>query len=286
MALAGVPPPPRPARLTAETAAGARRKRALVFDSGLGGLTVLAEIAKARPDVELAYLADDEAFPYGDLSEPALVARVLEVIAEAIAEFSPDIIVVACNTASTLVLAPLRAAHPDRPFVGTVPAVKPAAQESRSGLISVLATPGTVARDYTRALVRDFAAACEVTLVGSARLAPLAEAHMRGERLDEAELAREIAPCFVERGGRRTDHVVLACTHFPLLRRLLGRLAPWRVEFVDPAPAIARRVDSLIGPPGLADSAPAIGAAMFTSGRAPPPALQKVLRRYALNVSP
>jgi glutamate racemase len=267
-------------------AAGARGKRALVFDSGLGGLTVLSAIAKARPDIDAIYIADDEAFPYGDLSGPALVARVLAVIGDAIAEFSPDIIVIACNTASTLVLEPLRAAHPDRPFVGTVPAVKPAAQSSRSGLISVLATPGTVARDYTRALVRDFAAACEVTLVGSVRLAGLAEAHMRGLRVEDAQIAEEIAPCFVEKDGRRTDHIVLACTHFPLLLESMRRVAPWPVEFVDPAPAIARRVDSLLGPSSRAGGATALGAAIFTSGRTPPPALRKALRRYALNATP
>ena len=246
MPFVGDRPPPTPGSMTSQLgpdAVGARRTRALVFDSGLGGLTVLSEIAKARPDIDAIYVADDAAFPYGDLGEAALVARVLQVIGEGIAEFSPDIVVVACNTASTLVLEPLRAAHPARPFVGTVPAVKPAAQRSRSGLISVLATPGTVARDYTRALVRDFAAACEVTLVGSARLAGIAEAHLRGRRLDEAQLAREIAPCFVEMDGRRTDHIVLACTHFPLLGDSMGRLAPWPVEFVDPAPAIARRVE-------------------------------------------
>ena len=129
----------------------------------------------------------------------------------------PDIVVVACSTASTLALPGLRSTYPDLPFVGVVPAIKPAAHASRSGLISVLATRGTVARDYTQALVREHAADCEVTLVGSARLAPIAEAAMRGEPVDEATLAAEMAPCFVEKDGRRTDAVVLACTHYPLL---------------------------------------------------------------------
>jgi glutamate racemase len=273
-------------RLTPQAAAGVGRRRALILDSGLGGLTVLSEIAKARPDIDAIYIADDAAFPYGDLGEAALVARILEVIGRGVAEFSPDIVVIACNTASTLVLAPLRAAHRGLPFVGTVPAVKPAAQSSRSGLISVLATPGTVARDYTHALVRDYAAACEVTLVGSARLAAVAEAHMRGRRVDQGELAREIAPCFIEKEGRRTDHVVLACTHFPLLRESIMRVAPWPVELIDPAPAIARRVDTLLGRCERIVGAMTRGVAIFTSGRTPPPALQKALRRYALNATP
>jgi glutamate racemase len=180
----------------------------------------------------------------------------------------------------------LRAAYPRLPFVGTVPAIKPAAAASRSRLISVLATRGTVARDYTHALVRDHAANCEVTLVGSPLLAVIAERVMRDETIDEAEIAREIAPCFVEHDGRRTDQIVLACTHFPLIADRLERLSPWPVGFVDPAPAIARRLDALIGmgPRGAAPSHE--GTAIFTSGEAPPPSLQKTLRRYGLMFTP
>jgi glutamate racemase len=266
-------------------AAPARASRALVFDSGLGGLSVLAEIRRLRPDVEIAYAADDAAFPYGRLSEATLIARVETVIARLIRATEPDIVVIACSTASTLALPPLRAAHPRLPFVGTVPAIKPAAAASRSGQISVLATRGTVARDYTRALVRDHAADCEVTLVGSSLLAVVAERAMRGEAVEDAEIVREIAPCFVERAGRRTDHVVLACTHFPLIIDQLKRLSPWPAAFVDPAPAIARRVDALIGPrPGAPMSRE--GAAIFTTGEAPPPELQKTLRRYGLVFTP
>jgi glutamate racemase len=262
-----------------------RGARVLVFDSGLGGLTVLAQIARARPDASLVYAADDAFFPYGALSETALVARVLEVMAGLIERHAPDLVVVACNTASTLVLAPLRAAHPDLPFVGTVPAIKPAAQASRSKRISVLATPGTVARDYTRALVRDFAGDCEVELVGSARLAAIAEDRLRGQHFDEAEIAREIAPCFVGEGERRTDQIVLACTHFPLLIDRLAALAPWPVDFVDPAPAIARRVDALLGAPGASPARQTLSPAVFTSDRPIPFDLQKALRAYGLTTT-
>jgi glutamate racemase len=125
-----------------------------------------------------------------------------------------------------------------------------------------------------------------VTLVGSAHLAPIAEGAMRGEAVDEVEIAREIAPCFVEKNGRRTDCVVLACTHFPLLIDTLKRLAPWPVLFVDPAPAIARRFDSLLGE-APKDSAPSRGgAAIFTSGAPPGARLQKALLRYGLTFTP
>jgi glutamate racemase len=266
--------------------AASRAPRALVFDSGLGGLSVLAEIRRLRPDVEIAYAADDAGFPYGRLGEAELVARVEMVMARLIGETEPDIVVIACSTASTLTLPPLRAAHPRLPFVGTVPAIKPAAAASRSGLVSVLATRGTVARDYTHALVRDHAANCEVTLVGSSALAVIAEREMRGEAVEDAEIKREIAPSFVEREGRRTDQIVLACTHFPLILDRIKRLSPWPVGFVDPAPAIARRLDALIGvgSPGAPTSRD--GAAIFTSGAAPEPALQKTLRRYGLAFTP
>ena len=152
-------------------------------------------------------------------------------------------------------------------------------------MISVLATPGTVARDYTRALARDFAAGCDVTLVGAPNLAGLAERRLRGEPVSDAEVAREIEPCFVARAGRRTDQVVLACTHFPLLISHFKRLAPWPVAFVDPAPAIARRVDSLVGPARLAGAAERPFTAIFTSGRSPSEALRKALRRLGLTAT-
>jgi glutamate racemase len=123
-----------------------------------------------------------------------------------------------------------------------------------------------------------------VTLVGSPLLAVIAERVMRDETVEDAEIEREIAPCFVEHDGRRTDQIVLACTHFPLIADRLERLSPWPVGFVDPAPAIARRLDALIGPPGAAASCE--GAAIFTSGEAPPPSLQKTLRRYGLMFTP
>jgi glutamate racemase len=217
----------------------------LVFDSGVGGLTVLAEIHKALPDASTVFAADTAGFPYGALTAEALQARVLDVIGRLIARFDPVLVVVACNTVSTLVLPALRARHAI-PFVGTVPAIKPAAALTCSGLISVLATPGTVKRDYTRELIHDFAANCDVTLVGSPRLASIAEAHLRGEAVNDEELGAEIAPCFVEREGARTDVIVLACTHYPLLLPAFERLAPWSVTWLDPAPAIARRVHDVL----------------------------------------
>ena len=241
------------------------RPTILVFDSGLGGLTVLGRTTRACPGAHIVYAADDAGFPYGRLSEDELVIRVLAVMERLIARFHPDLVVIACNTASTLVLPTLRARFAI-PFVGTVPAIKPAAAATRSGMISVLATPGTVARDYTRELIETYAASHNVTLVGATRLAGLAEQALKGEAVDDAVLAAEIAPCFVELDGRRTDVVTLSCTHYPLLLERMKRLAPWPAEWIDPAPAIARRVSYLLSSAREPDLACPEAIAVFTNG--------------------
>jgi len=240
----------------------------LMFDSGVGGLTVLREARVLMPDRRFIYVADDKAFPYGAWEEPALQAHILELFARLLDRFEPAISVIACNTASTLVIDALRDKFPGHPFVGTVPAIKPAAERTRSGLVSVLATPGTVKRQYTRDLISKWAQKCHVRLVGSDRLAGLAEIYMREGFVDEETVRAEIAPCFIERDGQRTDIVVLACTHYPFLANRMRKTAPWPVDWIDPAEAIARRALSLLpavdGP--LAQGEPDI--AVFTSGKA------------------
>ncbi len=242
------------------------RQKILVFDSGLGGLTVYREVAKARPDADYLYVADDAAFPYGAKPEGELVARIVALMGELIEAHRPDLIVVARNTASTIALPALRERF-SVPFVGTVPAIKPACAGSISRRVSVLGTEATVAREYTRALIRDYAGDCRVTLVGSKNLAAYAEAELAGSPAADSAVAAELAPCFRE-DEARTDTVVLACTHYPLIIERLRRLAPWPVNFIDPAPAIARRVVSLLG---AASTDAMIGRtrAIFTSGSPP-----------------
>jgi glutamate racemase len=257
-----------------------------IYDSGLGGLTVYREVVKLLPGARYVYCGDDACFPYSRLDEATLIARVLAVTESLVARYSPDLIVLACNTASTVALPYLR----DRftiPFVGTVPAVKPAASMTRSKLVSILGTEATVQREYTHALIREFAGDCQVTLVGSGRLAGFAEAELRGEPVADAEIAREIAGCFVASDGRRTDVIVLACTHYPLLLERLQQLAPWPVEWLDPAPAIARRVADLLDASGAA-STPRVPVAVFTSGRPPVEALARFgfeMEQQALEVN-
>lgn len=256
-------------------------QRVLVFDSGLGALTVLREVAKARPDAELALVADDAGFPYGRLDDKTLVDRVVAVLDRYIASLNPSLVVIACNTASTLALPVVRARFKIS-FVGTVPAIKPACAQSKTKRVSVLATPATVRRDYTHQLVNEFAHGCKVTLVGGEKLASLAEAALRGVAIDEEEVRREIAPCFVDDGGR-TDTVVLACTHYPLILERLARLSPWPVDWLDPAPAIARRAAQLLGP-ARADRA-GTARAYFTSGSMGSAALSKSLAGFGVEIA-
>ena len=258
---------------------GVRTSRpVLVFDSGIGGLSVLRAIRAELPRISCIYVADDAAFPYGDWEEAALRDHVVTLIGALIAAHDPAAVVIACNTASTLVLPSLRQRFAV-PFVGTVPAVKPAAERTQSGVVAVLATPGTMKRDYTRNLIEQFANCCHVRLVGAPGLAAEAERHMRGAPVDRDAVAREIAPCFVEVDGRRTDIVALACTHYPFLAKSFAELAPWPVTWLDPAPAIARRVAAVLAETDM-PSGPSF--ALFTSGGAVPPALQELLVRHGV----
>jgi glutamate racemase len=251
-------------------------RASLVFDSGLGGLTVLREIAAACPSAAYTYVADDAFFPYGQHEEDEIIARVVPLIGELVERHRPDLVVIACNTASTLVMDHLRKAYAV-PFVGTVPAIKPACAASKTKKVSVLGTRGTVKREYTRTLIRNFAQGCEVTLVGAENLASLAERALRGEAISDDAVRAEIAACFVE-GTPHTDTVVLACTHYPLLLEQIRRVAPWPVAWIDPAPAIARRVMSLIGPQAGRSAGPA--KFLFTSGRTPSAVLETALRPF------
>jgi glutamate racemase len=217
----------------------------LIFDSGLGGLSVHEQVIKAAPHARYIYVADNAGFPYGGLGEDHLIHRVTTLMATLIALYRPDIVIIACSTASTLVLPHLRNVH-EVPFIGTVPAIKPAAEQSKSRMISVLATRGTAKRPYTQELVRSHASDCDVKLVGSEHLAAIAEAYLQGKPVDLEEIYREIAPCFQDKDGKRTDIITLSCTHYPFLLDHMKHCAPWQVLWIDPAPAIAKRLVTLL----------------------------------------
>lgn len=247
----------------------AERPRILVFDSGMGGLTVSQALARQMPQADLIYAADNAAFPYGAWKECDLVKRIVMVLGKLIETAEPDVAVIACNTASTIALAELRAAY-KLPFVGTVPAIKPAAALTKTGVIGVLATPGTATREYTQSLIHTFAYHCKVLLHGAPRLAEMAERKLKGHAVDPEELREEISPVFRKRDGKQTDVVVLACTHYPLLTEDMTKVAPWPVTWIDPAPAIARRTADVVEETrlhGASAIAPAPGTVILTSAR-------------------
>lgn len=214
--------------------------KVLVFDSGMGGLTVAREIQALAPYIAVDYAADSGFFPYGEKSDAALRQRLPEV-AKALCQVSrPDVFVIACNTASTLALPEVRAAL-DIPVVGTVPAIKPAAQLTRTGTIGLLATPGTVRRAYTAELIEDFASGVRVILHGSIALVRMAEQVASGHPVPLESFRIAQAPLYGAEGGDEIDTVVLACTHFPLIRGELAATLPQAVNFVDSGEAIARQ---------------------------------------------
>jgi len=194
------------------------------------------------PHCDLVYAADNAMFPYGVMEDDQLISRVLEVMGHLIEKFTPDVAVIACNTASTLALEALRARF-GTTFVGVVPAIKPAAKTSSTSVIGLLATPATVEREYTNNLVKDFADHCLVVRVGSSKLVEYAENEIAGNPASNEELEAELQKLLTTTNQTPMDTVVLACTHFPLLKERFNKLNGWRnVQWVDSGSAIARRV--------------------------------------------
>ena len=219
--------------------------RILVFDSGVGGLSILHEIQKKLPFAPLIYASDNAFFPYGTKGEAELITRVDAVFHRITKAYPIDIIVVACNTASTVALPHIRS-HFYQPIVGVVPAIKPAAIKSKSQVIGLLATPATVARPYTHNLIREHAPHAEVISVGSSELVQLAEYKLRGGSVTPEQLNSILQPFFTHPRGHEMDALVLACTHFPLLRDELAAQFLPQVQLIDSGEAIARRVASLL----------------------------------------
>lgn len=244
----------------------------LFFDSGVGGLSVLAPARALLPAAPFVYVADSAGFPYGIKSEAEIAARVPALLGRLAERYHPRLIVIACNTASTIALAEVRKAL-DVPIVGTVPAIKPAAERSRTRVIGVLGTEATVRQAYVDDLAARFAADCRVLRHGSATLVELAEAKLHGMPVDPFTVAAAVAPL----GDPDLDTVVLACTHFPLLADELATAFGPAVAFVDGGPGIARRIACLTQGQ---DWAAAPGIAVFTGPV--DPALAPALRDHGL----
>lgn len=217
----------------------------LFFDSGVGGLSVVAPTRALLPHMPVVYAADSAGFPYGVRSEAEIAARVPALLGRLVERYRPRLVVIACNTASTIALPAVRAAL-DVPVVGTVPAIKPAAALSRTRVIGVLGTQATVRQPYVDDLAARFAADCRVLRYGSAALVDMAEAALAGVPASPDAVATELSGLLGQSGGADIDVVVNACTHFPLLEADLIAAAPAGMRFVDGGPGIARRVAHLL----------------------------------------
>ena len=216
----------------------------LIFDSGAGGLSILREVRKKLPVTRFHYLMDTACFPYGNQSDSLLERRIPELCKAAVERFDPAILVLACNTASTLALPLLREVL-NIPVVGVVPAVRVAAghcANSADTSFGLLATPATVKRPYTDNLISDFADGFEVHRFGSPLLVSYAERAISGEDIS-SELEAHLGPWLEKHPGMKA--VVLGCTHYPLLRKELERLWPDH-HWIDSGEAIARRTDEIL----------------------------------------
>ena len=250
----------------------------LLFDSGVGGLSVLGPVRAAVPGASIVYVADNAGYPYGTKSEEEIAARVPALLGRLVERFRPRLVAIPCNTASTIALPAIRAAL-DVPVVGTVPAIKPAAERSRSRTIGVLGTRATVRQPYVDRLVAEWAADCVVLRHGSAALVDAAEAKLRGRPVPRDVIGRELGGLLDQVGGERIDTVVLACTHFPLLGAELAAAAP-TLAFVDSADGIARRVAHLLA--GQSFAVEPAGTAVFTGPVELAPLFRKALADHGL----
>lgn len=237
----------------------------LIFDSGVGGLSVLRPVRALLPTAPIVYVADSAGYPYGTKSTAEIEARVPALLGRLVERFDPELIVIACNTASTIALDAVRAAL-DLPIVGTVPAIKPAAERSKSRVIGVLGTEATVRQPYVDRLSREFASDCLVLRHGSARLVDLAEAKLRREPTDAAAYRAILDGLLSQPGGERMDMVVLACTHFPLVQEELQAASAQALQFLDGSEGIARRTAWLTREHQWPEQG-SQGVALFTSRR-------------------
>jgi len=216
----------------------------LFFDTGMGGISVLREAKKLMPNAPIIYAADYAGMPYGMKTEAEVAARVPALLGRLVERYKPQLVTIACNTASTIALDFIRSAL-NIPVVGTVPAIKPASEITKTGVIGLLGTQATVRQPYVDRLASEFAADQTLLRFGAPDLVYATEAKLRGEKPDPDIIADAIAGLTSQPNGDQIDVIILACTHFPLVQDELRQAIGRPVQFVDGAQGIARRIDYL-----------------------------------------
>lgn len=219
-------------------------KQVLIFDSGVGGLSVFEQVEKQSPAIKYFYLYDNAYFPYGELKADFLIQRLMSLLSSFVGRHKIDLIVIACNSASTVALQTLRERF-SIPIVGVVPAIKPATFLTQNGVIGLLATPATINGDYTARLIHEFAADKQVLKIGSTQLVKLAELKLHGKLIQQADIEAALAAWLIL--DKMPDTIVLGCTHFPLLKEEIARCFKHPINLVDSGNAIAQRVTQLLG---------------------------------------
>ncbi len=214
----------------------------LIFDSGIGGLSIADEITRALPQHPIIYIADNRLYPYGIQSDDALLTRATTLFPILESHYQPAIIIIACNSASTLILDKVRSIT-QTPVIGVVPAIKPAADITQTGNIGLLATKGTISRQYTLDLIAEFASHHKVTKIGSDLLVSQAERKLHGGSIEEILVERELAPII---NNTSIDTVILGCTHFPLIKQEIQNVLGNKVRLIDSGEAIARRATHIL----------------------------------------
>lgn len=252
----------------------------LLFDSGVGGLTVLAALRKVLPQAPVIYVADNAGLPYGDKSEAQIAARVAGLLGRMTERLHPRLVCIACNTASTIALGMVREVL-EVPVVGTVPAIKPAAAMTRTGVIGLLGTAATIRQGYVDRLAQEFAGDKRLLRHGAPELVGAVERKLRGEAVDPTIFARAADGLRCQPGGDAIDTVILACTHFPLVADELQVAFGPGITLIDGASGIARRIAHLTVTQQFARIWPDF--ALFTRDSADISALFPALARYGLD---
>ncbi len=253
----------------------------VVFDTGMGGLSILGPILSQIPNAPIVYGADYAGMPYGEKTEAEVAARVPAILGRLVERVRPRIVVIACNTASVVALSHVRAAL-DVPVVGTVPAIKPAAKMSKTRVIGVLGTKSTIRQPYVDRLVAEHASDCIVLRHGAPDLVGVAEAKLRGEEPDMEIVAAAMRGLTDQHEGHRIDVCVLACTHFPLIANELAQVSHAGISYIDGGAGIARRVAHLTDGQDWPETLP-LRYAIFSGRTAAHDAYLPCLARYGID---
>lgn len=238
-----------------------------IFDSGAGGLSVFKEIRKILPDHHYIYYSDSAHCPYGEKTRDYIITRA-RTITDFLIDKGAEIIVVACNTATAAAISTLRKEYPHIPFIGMEPAVKPAAMQTRTGIIGVLATSGTLKAEKYIGTKDRFAPDAEVVEhTGDGFVELVEQGCISGEEAENT-VRKSIAP-LIEAGA---DTIVLGCTHYPFLTEVIKKVAEeikpgHSINIIDPAPAVARHLLTVMAERGIAANSPeGFNIELHTSG--------------------